>query len=70
MSWRLNSEFEISLHVAAGGIAESKPLFLKPQALRNKVSSGGTATEIVLPFANLLRGALHLGLEDLVGYAA
>jgi hypothetical protein len=29
-------------------------------------SSGGAA-EIVLPFANLSRGALHLGLEDFVG---
>jgi hypothetical protein len=52
------------------GSQKTNALFLKPQALRNKVSSGGAATEIVLPFANLLRGALHLGLEDLVGYAA
>jgi hypothetical protein len=45
-------------------------MFLKPQALRNKFSSGGAAAEIVLPFANLLRGALHMGLEDLVSYSA
>lgn len=30
-------------------------------------SSGGAAAEIVLPFADLPRGALHLGFEDFVG---
>ena len=28
---------------------------------------GGTGAEIVLPFADLPRGALHLGFEDFVG---
>jgi hypothetical protein len=40
---------------------------LKPQFLRTKIPLDGAAAEIVLPFADLPRGALHLGLEDFVG---
>ena len=71
MSWRTNSDFERGDFPERQDRRKSKRRILKLAAPgSSEVPLGGLAAEIVLPFADPTRRALHLGFEDVVGYPA